>query len=137
MRIMLDEGATLPLRVHPTDAGLDLYSREDKVIKARSSASFDTGVHIGFDHGTYGKVESRSGLNMKNDVVSCGGVIDESYIGSIAVKLYNFSNKDYEVHKGDRIAQLVIMRYESPVMGLVDHLEETDRGLSGFGSSGV
>ena len=77
MRIMLDEYATLPFRAHPTDAGLDLYSREDTVIPSKGSAKFDTGVHIGFEKGTYGKIESRSGLNMKNDVVSCGGVVDE------------------------------------------------------------
>ena len=137
IKILLDDGAKQPTRAYPTDAGMDLYSREDKIIPSRGGARFDTGVHIGFERGTYGKIESRSGLNMKNDVVSCGGTIDESYVGSIAVKLYNLSDKDYEVHKGDRIAQLVIMRYESPIMEIVDSLEETDRGSNGFGSSGV
>lgn len=139
IKIFLDDGAILPTRAYPTDAGMDLYAREDTVIPGRGSARFDTGVHIRFDKGTYGKIESRSGLNMKNCVVSCGGTIDESYLGSIGVKLYNLSDESYEVHKGDRIAQLVIMRYESPTVEVVDSIEElgdTDRGANGFGSSG-
>ena len=94
MKIKLDEGAYLPERAHPTDAGMDLRERFPAVIPAGGSALFDTGVHIAFDPGTYGKLESKSGLNAKSSVVSCGGVIDEGYTGSIVAKLYNFSDKD-------------------------------------------
>ena len=138
IKILLDEDAKMPTRAHSTDAGLDLYAREDKLIKPFcGSATFDTGVHIGFEPGTYGKIESKSGLNCKNGVVSCGGVIDESYTGSIVVKLYNLSQEEYYVHKGDKIAQLVIMAYHAPEMVEVDHLDDTDRGCSGFGSTGL
>ena len=137
MKIKLDPGAYLPTRAHETDAGLDLYSMIDKVIKPERSAVFDTGVHIAFDKGTYGKIESKSGLNVKNGIVSCGGVIDEGYTGSIRVKLYNLGNDFYEIRRGDKIAQLIVMPYLTPEIELVSALEETDRGDNGFGSTGL
>ena len=136
VKVVLDEGAKMPTRAHGTDAGLDLYSREDKRIRARSSQKFDIGVHMAFEPRTYGKIESKSGLNVRHDIVSCGGVVDEGYTGSITVKLYNLSDYDYTVKKGDKIAQLVIMRYETPELELVDRLDETERGTGGFGSTG-
>ena len=142
MKIKLDPGAKMPTRAHPTDAGLDLYAADNALIFPNDeltyscSAVIDTGVHIAFDHGTYGKIESKSGLNINNHIVSCGGVIDEGYTGSIKVKLYNFSKKEYLVRKGDKIAQLVIMPYLTPAMDLVEDLEETERGNAGFGSTG-
>lgn len=138
MKIMLEPDAYMPTRVHNTDAGLDLYSREDKFISAVFSGGeiFDTGVHIAFDSGTYGKIESKSGLNVKHSVVSCGGVIDEGYTGSIKVKLYNFGSDGYQVYKGDKIAQLIIQPYLTPEIESVTELEETDRGDNGFGSTG-
>lgn len=136
MKVKLDPGAIMPTRAHETDAGLDLYSKGTKVITSWSSQVFDTGVHIAFDPGTYGKIESKSGLNVNHSVVSCGGVIDEGYTGTITVKLYNLGTEPYTVHKGDKIAQLVIMPYLTPKMELVDELDETDRGDNGFGSTG-
>ena len=136
MKTKLSNGATLPTRAHPTDAGMDLYSTEDKTIYPQSGASFDTGLHIQLPHGTFGKIESRSGLNIKHDVVCCGGVIDEEYTGSIVVKLYNFGDSPYEVHKMDRIAQLIIQPCIIPELEIVEELVETTRGSDGFGSSG-
>lgn len=136
MRVMLDEGARMPERAHPTDAGYDLYSRETVCIMHHASAVIDTGVHIELPPGYYGKIESRSGMNINHGVVSCGGVIDEGYTGSVCVKLYNLSNSGYVVQVGDKIAQLVIMRYAAPELELVDALAETARGNNGFGSTG-
>lgn len=151
MKIMLDDGAIMPTRAHETDAGLDLYSREDKTIYSPCSyrprdgggqvllpscAVFDTGVHIAFDPGTYGKIESKSGLNVNRSVVSCGGVIDEGYTGTITVKLYNLGAEPYMVRKGDKIAQLVIQPYLTPDIELVDALDKTERGDGAFGSTG-
>lgn len=136
MKVMLDEGAYLPERAHSTDAGLDLRSRETVMIWPGAAAVFDTGVHIQFDPGTWGKVESKSGLNVNNSVVSCGGVIDEGYTGEIRVKLYNLGREAYTVHEGDKIAQLVILPYLTPDMERVTELDETERGSSGFGSTG-
>lgn len=136
MKITLDDGARVPTRAHDTDAGLDLYSRETIGMMPGQSAVFDTGVHIELPRWHYGKIESKSGLNVKHGIVSCGGVIDEGYTGSIAVKLYNLSQEPYIVSAGDKIAQLVIMPYIAPHIEVVTELADTPRGNNGFGSTG-
>ena len=137
MKVKLDEGAYPPKRAHIQDAGLDLRSRDDDFwLWAGHSHTFDTGVHIQFPPGTYGKIESKSGLNVKASVVSCGGVIDEGYTGSIVVKLYNFGREAYQFRKGDKIAQLIIQSYLAPEIEFVNELDDTERGSDGFGSSG-
>ena len=135
MKIMLDKGAKMPTRAHETDAGLDLYAIEGKNIPAHDSAVFDTGVHIELPEGTAGFLKSKSGLNVRYGITS-EGVIDVGYTGSIHVKLYNHSDESYEVKKGDKISQLVIIPIKILPLEVVDSLEDTDRGSNGFGSSG-
>jgi dUTP pyrophosphatase len=135
MRIMLDENAVMPTRGYATDAGLDLYARETQIVPAKESAIFDTGVHIELPQNTVGFLKSKSGLNTKHGITS-EGVIDVGYTGSIVVKLYNHSGYDYEVNKGDKISQLVILPILTTELELVESLEETDRGNNGFGSTG-
>lgn len=132
---MLDENAVMPTRGYATDAGLDLYARETQIVPAKESAIFDTGVHIELPQNTVGFLKSKSGLNTKHGITS-EGVIDVGYTGSIVVKLYNHSGYDYEVNKGDKISQLVILPILTPELELVESLEETDRGNNGFGSTG-
>ena len=136
MDYYLDEGAVEPTRAHPQDAGLDLYAMEDQAILEGCSASFDTGVHMLLPEGTYGKIEGKSGLNVRCGVVSLGGVIDEGYTGSVVVKLYNLGDKPYMIRKGDKIAQLIIMPCVKPVLRQVEGFAQTERGENGFGSSG-
>lgn len=136
MKVVLDEGAYMPERAHPTDAGLDLRCREKFVLWPGSHHTFDTGVHIEIPPGCFGHIESKSGLNVKDSVVSCGGIIDEGYTGSIAVKLYNFGRHDKIFEVGDKIAQIIIQPYLAPEMVVVDSLDQTDRGDAGFGSTG-
>lgn len=158
MKIVLDEGAKLPTRAHEKDAGLDLYAREEVTISPVGCkeatlknfggecnvvyrpvphwASFDTGVHMEIPSGYYGKIESKSGLNVKHNIVSCGGVVDCGYTGSIVVKLYNLGTEPYTFNKGDKIAQIVIQPCIAPELEVVDELSETDRADNGFGSSG-
>lgn len=136
MKVVLEPGAKMPTRAHETDAGLDLYCRDDKYIPSFGSASFDTGVHIELPPGFYGKIESKSGLNVNHSIVSCGGVIDEGYTGSIVVKLYNLGDNHYHIMDGDKIAQLIIQPYMTPELVKVEQLSESDRGNHGFGSSG-
>lgn len=135
MRIKLDKGAFMPTRAHEDDAGLDIYAKETQVIYAKSSAVFDMGVHIELPKGTVGMLKSKSGLNVKHGLTS-EGVIDVGYTGSICVKLYNNSDEDYTVNKGDKISQLVIMPIVTPTLELVEDLEATERGNGGFGSTG-
>ena len=135
MKVMLDAGATMPTRAHPTDAGLDLYARDTAIIPAKDSVVFDTGVHIELPQNTVGFVMSKSGLNVNHGLTS-EGVIDVGYTGSIKVKLYNNSGYDYKVNAGDKISQLVILPMLALPLELVDSLEDTERGSNGFGSTG-
>lgn len=134
MKIKLDEGAKVS-RAHDADAGLDLHARETKIVPARGSAIFDTGVHVELPKGSAGILISKSGLNTAHGLQSTG-LVDSGYTGSVVVKLYNHSKIDYTVNEGDKISQLVIVPIFTPVLEIVDELEETERGNCGFGSSG-
>lgn len=136
MKVKLDPGAYMPTRAHSTDAGLDLRAPTDFYIPIHGSAVIDTGVHINLPPCTYGKIESKSGLNVNHNIVACGGVIDEGYTGSIRVKLYNLGQDGYQFREGDKIAQLIIQPCFYEEIHLVDHLDESERGANGFGSTG-
>ena len=135
MKIMLDEGAKMPTRAHPWDAGLDLYANEDGYIRCNQNRTFDTGTHIAIPEGCVGLVKSKSGLMVNHGIIT-DGTIDAHYTGPIKVCLFNHGGSKYEVNKGDKIAQLVIVPCLLPELELVDSLEETDRGDNGFGSTG-
>jgi dUTP pyrophosphatase len=133
IKIKLDKGAIAPTRAHPYDGGLDLYAMNDGVVIY--SETFDTGVHLEIPEGWVGFIKSKSGL-MVNHNITTDGTIDAHYTGSIKVKLFNHGSLPYEVKAGDKIAQLVIVPCLLPRLELVDNLEETDRGVGGFGSTG-
>lgn len=136
LKVKLDNGAYAPIREHSTDAGLDLKSREKKIIHSKSSEIFDTGIHVQLPPNTAGMIMSKSGLNVKHNITSTG-LIDEGYTGSIIVKLYNHGDKDYEVKKGDKITQLVIVPVEYCTPKIVKDIDEnSERGDKGFGSTG-
>lgn len=135
MKIKLDKGAFVPTRAHDTDAGADLRSPIDTVVPARGSRVIDTGVHVQLPHGYVGMLKSKSGLHVKYDITS-EGVIDEGYIGSIKVKLYNHGDEYHVIERGDKITQLVILPCEYAKFDLVDYLEDSERGSDGFGSTG-
>lgn len=134
MKIMLEEGAMVS-RAHPYDAGLDLYTREDFSIPMKSSVTVDTGVHVEIPEGYVGLVKSKSGL-MTRFAITTDGTIDSHYTGSIRVCLFNHDILPYRFKAGEKIAQLVIVPCLLPELEVVDHLEETDRGDGGFGSTG-
>ena len=135
MRIVLDVGAVKPTRAHEYDAGLDLYAIEDGYIRCNQSRTFDTGVHVEIPEGYVGFIKSKSGLMCNHGIVT-DGTIDAHYTGSIKVCLFNHGTSKYEVKKGDKIAQLVIVPCLLPELELVDSLDNTDRGDNGFGSTG-
>ena len=135
MKVILDESALMPTRAHEVDAGMDLYTRYDEIVPARGYARFDTGVHIEIPKGYVGFLKSKSGLNVKHHLTS-EGVIDAGYTGSIVVKLYNHSDMPYHFKAGEKITQLVILPCILDTLEPVDSFEDTDRGSSGFGSTG-
>ena len=135
MEFMLDDGAYTPIRAHKEDAGLDLRSPVDVVVKSLDSVTIDTGVHVRIPMSWAGLLVSKSGLNVNHDITSTG-LIDAGYTGSIRVKLYNHGLEDYQVHKGDKVSQLVLFPVITPTLELVSSLGETERGDNGFGSTG-
>lgn len=135
MKIKLDPGAYMPERAHSADAGYDLRSPVKGRLYAGEAVVIDTGVHVEIPVGYVGMLKSKSGLNVKHDIVG-EGVIDSGYTGSIRVKLYNHGSESYVIESGDKISQLVILPIITPELELVSELEETDRGNNGFGSTG-
>jgi dUTP pyrophosphatase len=118
-------------------AGFDLYSDDTADVLPRSQQLISTGISIKLPDRTYGRVASRSGLAVKNGIHVGAGVIDQDYRGEIKVLLYNLSDETFKVKPGDRIAQLICERYESPEVILVAALDDTTRGEGGFGSTGT
>lgn len=135
MNFVMDDGAFAPVRGHDADAGLDLRTPIDCIVPARGSVVIDTGIHFDIPYGAYGKLESKSGLNMKG-IVSLGGVIDSGYTGSVVAKLYNMTDEDYEFRAGDKVVQIIFTNCYNPEMVLVSELPDRDRGDNGFGSTG-
>lgn len=119
-------------------AGMDLKADilEPMVLKARSSIVIPTNVHIQLPEGYEAQVRGRSGLAFKYDIVAHVGTIDADYRGAIGVKLFNFSDNDFVVKPGERVAQLVVAKYEKVEWEEVSCLDETERGEGGFGSTG-
>lgn len=134
--VQLDDGAYMPVRAHGTDAGADLRTPIDFTLFGHSSFSVDTGVHIELPHGYYGRIASKSGLNVKFDIIS-EGVIDEGYTGSIVVRMHNLSKNPHTFAKGDKVSQLIIEPVPYFTFEQVDRVEGGERGDGGFGSTGA
>jgi dUTP pyrophosphatase len=135
----LDPDLPLPTYAHPGDAGLDLHAREGAVVKAAGGrVMVPTGIALAIPPGYAGFVVPRSGSALKHgiSVVNTPGIIDAAYRGELKVILLNTDPAtDYEVHRGDRIAQLIVQRVEEVQWVEVDTLDGDDRG-GGFGHSG-
>lgn len=135
MNIMLDRGAFMPEFAHRTDAGADLRSPIDTIVRAKGSIVIDTGVHVEIPEGYTIFLKSKSGLNVKHSLIG-EGVVDSGFTGSIKVKLYNLGNMDYEILRGDKIIQMVILPCAYCEFTQVEKFAETERGDGGFGSTG-
>ncbi|MGV7221159.1 MAG: dUTP diphosphatase [Nitrospinales bacterium] len=130
------KGDFLPQYSYPGDAGADLQAGTDAVIPARGRALIPTGISVAIPQGYAGLVWPRSGLAVKQGLDSGAGVIDSQYRGEVKVLLFNHTDTDFKIKKGDRIAQLLIQKVESVQFTKVDELDDTHRGEGGFGSSG-
>lgn len=133
----LSEFATVPIKGSKLAAGYDLHSAYDYVIKARGKEMVKTDLQIALPPGCYGRVAPRSGLAWKHFIDVGAGVIDEDYRGPVNVILFNFGEQDFEVKRGDRVAQLICEKIEQTDIEEVADLDSTERGASGFGSTGV
>ena len=126
-----------PLRGSREAAGYDLYADEDVTIRGFELVKVRTGLSVEMPPGTFGKVYGRSGLAVKQSLVSFAGVVDSDYRSEIHVVLFNAGFQTQRINRGDRIAQLVFHRHEVADWVEVDELSPTDRGSGGFGSTGV
>lgn len=134
------EDIDLPKYQTSGSAGMDIRAAVDEsmTIKPGETKMVPTGLAIALEPGYECQVRSRSGLAAKHGIfaLNAPGTIDSDYRGEIKVILSNFGNEDFVINRADRIAQLVIAKYETVEFDLVDNLEETERGDGGFGSTG-
>jgi dUTP pyrophosphatase len=135
----LDPAAIIPTRAYPGDAGLDLYALESCRLGPGERASVRTGIAVQIPDGQAGLVLPRSGLAARHGIalVNAPGLIDAGYRGEIKVLLLNTDRETaWSLEAGDRIAQLVLVKVETPAVSEVPALEDSARGAGGFGSSG-
>lgn len=138
--VKLDELATLPTKAHDDDCGLDLYSCSGHIIpsESRSVVLVGTGISIEVPVGHGGFILPRSGLASRGvTIANSPGLIDPGYTGEVKIALINHGVSDFTVSLGDRIAQLVVLRFENFVPIERFLIRETERADGGFGSSGV
>ena len=136
MKYYVEEGGFEPIRGHYADAGMDLRTPEDVVLRAHDSVVIDTKLHCCIPFGYYGKLESKSGLHVNHEIVCLGGVIDSGYEGSVKVKLYNMGANLYKFHAGDKIVQMIIQPCVLEDWVVDDNFGGSERGSDGFGSTG-
>jgi dUTP pyrophosphatase len=135
----LHDDARSPAPAHDGDAGYDLHAAEAATIAAGERASVGTGLALAIPAGLAGLVLPRSGLALRHGIalVNSPGLIDPGYRGELRVLLLNTDRRErFEVAVGDRIAQLVLVAFVAPTLREMPSLEETGRGIAGFGSTG-
>ena len=132
----LTDTAKMPKYAHDGDSGMDICADEDVQILPHSYAKISTGIAAVMPDGYEIQVRPRSGMQCIKGIVGAWGTVDTQYRGEIGVALYNHTDETYVVHRGDRIAQLVILPYLTAEFEEAGELSATERGAGGFGSTG-
>lgn len=129
----------MPTVGNPGDAGYDLRSADEATVHARSRTSINTGVSLALPEGYVALVHPRSGLAAKHGitVLNAPGTVDAGYRGEILITLVNHSDEDFEISRGDRVAQVIFQKFETANFVQVTELPGSQRGNAGFGSTGV
>lgn len=131
----------LPTYATSQSAGMDLRANIDQpiVLRPMERKLVTTGLHIALPPGYEAQIRPRSGLALKKGitVLNSPGTVDADYRGEVMVLLINFSNEDFIINDGERIAQMVIAKHEQAEFQLVELLDETERGCGGYGHTGV
>lgn len=131
----------LPKYQTAQSAGMDLRANINApvLIKPLDRKLIPTGLHIALPEGYEAQIRPRSGLAIKNGItiINTPGTIDPDYTGDVGVILVNISNEDFVVQPGDRIAQMVINKFEQAEFEIVEELDETERGEGGYGHTGI
>ena len=136
----LKNNKVLPEYKTEGSAGMDLCAGIDEPItlKPLERKLIPTGLKIELEHGYEAQIRPRSGLSIKHGItlINCVGTIDEDYRGEVCIPVVNISNEEYTILPNERIAQMVIAKYEQAQIEVVTELTETVRGEGGFGSTG-
>lgn len=133
----LSPDAVIPSYAHEGDAGMDVYSVEDVIIEPGKRACIGTGISIELPLGYVALVWDKSGVAVKSGIKTMAGVMDAGYRGEYKIVLINLSEQNFEIKKGQKIAQLLIQKVENPEIEEIQELSETSRGEGGFGSTGI
>jgi dUTP pyrophosphatase len=135
---LMNKDAKMPYRANEGDAGLDLFSTEEKIVKAGETALIGTGIQMELPKGTEAQIRPRSGLALRHSItlLNTPGTIDEGYRGEIKVILINHGKEDFKVEKQMRIAQMVIAPVLQVTLEQTEILSNSVRDQGGFGSSG-
>jgi dUTP pyrophosphatase len=140
VRIVNKSGMPLPKYETNGSAGMDLRANleDDITLKPLERVLVPTGLFIELPDGYEAQVRPRSGMSIKHGItlINCVGTIDSDYRGEIKVPVVNLSNETYVVKHGERVAQMIIAKYEKAEWISVESIEDTDRGAGGFGSTG-
>lgn len=128
----LSEYGTEPYKSSEESAGFDLRSAYNVIVPAKGSALIKTDIQVLVPEGTYGRIAARSGLTLKHSLDVGAGVIDRDYRGNVGVILFNHSNVDYSVKRGDRIAQLICERIVYAKLQFVEKMTTTERNTRGL-----
>lgn len=131
------ESAIIPRYARPGDAGMDVFSAEDAVLKPGERKGIRTGLKMELLDDCAALVWDKSGLAVNNGIKTMAGVIDSGYRGEILIALVNLSDTIFEIRKGQKIAQILIQKIEHAEIESAESLNETKRGESGFGSTGL
>jgi dUTP pyrophosphatase len=134
--VKLTESALPPTRGSSRAAAFDLRSAYDVVIPASGNGLVKTDLSIQLPPGCYGRIAPRSGLSLHHHIDVGGGVVDGNYRGNVGVILFNHSNRPFQINRGDRIAQFTCQNIVYPTIREVNELDETERDVRGFGSTG-
>ena len=135
----INQKAIIPFQAHEGDAGMDLFSVEEVILKPMERKLVHTGIKIQLPKNTEAQIRPRSGLALKNGitVLNTPGTIDEGNRGEIGIILINLGTEEFKVEEGMKVAQMVIKPTLSLEVEEVVELTETTRGQGGFGSTGV
>jgi len=133
----LSTQAIVPTKANESDAGWDLYASEDAIIDPSKTELISTDISFAIPDGYVGLIWDRSGMAAKSGLHRFAGVIDSGYRGEIKVCLWNSSDKYCVINQGERIAQILFQEIPTFTMREVDSLDDTERGIGGFGSSGL
>lgn len=128
--------AKVPNFAHKSDAAMDLYTTETLTVEPGQSVSFPSGIAMAIPEGFVGLIWDKSGVAIKRNIKTKAGVIDAGYRGEIIVGMFNIGSEPQTFETGDKIAQILIQKIEQPETIVVEDLDDTDRGSSGFGSTG-